>query len=143
MNSKMAMKRIFSGIFITLLAFFIVACGASQKQLLKTEKDYQRAFNDAYFQGRAEMEAPVKYGRVDLVSSDYAIEVDRLENFHEAIGQALHYAKETGKKPAIAFFIIDRQPGDKDKLQYVTRLCRHYKIKVWFINEELEKARRQ
>ncbi len=85
---------------------------------------------------------PVKYGRADLLTSDYAIEVDRLENFHEAIGQALHYAKETGKKPAVAFFIIDPKPGDEAKLKYVTWLCNYYKIKVWFINEELEKAKK-
>lgn len=39
------------------------------------------------------MEVPVRYGRIDLLTSDYAIEVDKLEKFHEAIGQALHYAK--------------------------------------------------
>lgn len=86
------------------------------------------------------MEVPVKYGRIDLLTDEYAIEVDRLEKFHEAIGQALHYAKETGKKPAIAIFIIDHKQGDKEKLKYVMRLCNYYKIKVWFINDELEKA---
>lgn len=140
MNDKTAIKRIFSGICILLLALFIAACGASPKQLLKTEKDYQRAFNDVYFQGRAAMEVSVKYGRADLVSSDYAIEVDRLDNFHEAIGQALHYAKETEKKPAAAFFVPAREAVNREKLQYVTWLCNYYKIKVWFINDELEKA---
>lgn len=89
------------------------------------------------------MEVPVKYGRIDLLSDDYAIEVDRLEKFHEAIGQALHYAKETGKRPAIAIFIIDDKQGDREKLKYVMWLCNYYKIKVWFINEELEKARKK
>ena len=89
------------------------------------------------------MEVPVKYGRIDLLTDDYAIEVDKLEKFHEAIGQALHYAKETGKKPAIAIFIADHKYGDKEKLKYVTRLCDYYKIKVWFINEELEKEKKK
>jgi hypothetical protein len=137
-----ATKRIVRGISVLLLVLFVAACGASQKQVLRTEKDYQRAFNDVYFRGKAQMEVPVKYGRVDLLSSDYAIEVDSPENFHEAIGQALHYAKETGKKPAVAFFIADRKRGDEEKLKYVTWLCNTYKIKVWFINEELEKARK-
>ena len=126
----------------TFLLALLFACAAPQQQTLKTEKDFQKAFNETYFGGKAKMEVPVKYGRVDLVSSDYAIEVERLENFHEAIGQALHYAKETGKKPAIAFFITDRKPGDQEKLKYVTWLCNTYKIKVWFINEELDKARK-
>ncbi len=83
------------------------------------------------------MEVPVKYGRIDLLTGDYAIEVDSPNNFHEAIGKALHYAKETGKKPAVAFFIL-QQPGDREKLKYVTWLCHYYKIKVWFINDELK-----
>ena len=130
------------GIILILLLMILAGCGASQKQILRTEKDYQQAFNDSYFHGRARMEVPLKYGRVDLLSSDYAIEVDRLENYHEAIGQALHYARETGKKPAVAFFIADQKPGDLEKLKYVTWLCNTYKIKVWFINDELEKARK-
>jgi hypothetical protein len=128
-----------------LLAFalicIIAACTGSRQQTLYSEKDYQKAFNETYFKGKARMEVPVKYGRIDLLTDDYAIEVDRLEKFHEAIGQALHYAKETGKKPAIAIFIVDHKQGDQEKLKYVMWLCNYYKIKVWFINEELEKAK--
>jgi hypothetical protein len=126
-----------------LLLILLASCAGPQQQVLRTERDYQRAFNDACFDGKARMEVSVKYGRVDLVTGEYAIEVDRLENFHEAIGQALHYAKETGKKPAVAFFISDPKPGDDEKLKYVTRLCNSHRIKVWFINEELEKAVRR
>lgn len=122
---------------------FVAACAAPRQQALHTERDFQRAFNEAYFSGKAKMEVPVKYGRIDLLSDDYAIEVDRLEKFHEAIGQALHYARETGRKPAIALFITDREPGDMQKLKYVIWLCNYYKIKVWFINEELEKAKKK
>lgn len=133
-----------TGVLATLLLLVILsACAGRQQQILRTERDYQKAFNETYFQGMAKIEVPVKYGRIDLLSDDYAIEVDRLDKFHEAIGQALHYAKETGKKPAIAFYIAERQPGDEDKLKYVTWLCGYYKIKVWFINEELERAERR
>ncbi|MEE9912910.1 MAG: hypothetical protein K4571_14445 [Deltaproteobacteria bacterium] len=86
------------------------------------------------------MEVPVKYGRVDLIAGEYAIEVDSPDHFHEAIGQALHYAKETGKKPAVAFYIADPRSGDREKLKYAKLLCEYYKIKVWFINDELEKG---
>jgi hypothetical protein len=77
------------------------------------------------------------------LTDDYAIEVDSLEKFHEAIGQTLHYAKETGKKPGIAIFIMEPKRSDKEKLKYVIRLCNYYKIKVWFINEELEKEKKK
>jgi hypothetical protein len=125
------------------LIFILAACAGPREQVLYTERDFQIAFNEIYFKGKAKMEVPLRYGRADLVSDGYAIEVDKLDNFHEAIGQTLHYAKETGKKPAIAIFIVDHQPGDKKKLKYVMWLCNYYKIKVWFINEELEKARKK
>ncbi len=137
------MKLFFPTGMLSLLLLLIFACAAPQQQTLRTEKDYQIAFNDAYFHGRAKMEVPVKYGRIDLLTDEYVVEVDRLEKFHEAIGQALHYARETGKKPAIAIFMEEQRDEDKEKLKYVIRLCGYYKIKVWFINEELEKAGRK
>ncbi|MEN6469566.1 MAG: hypothetical protein ABFD45_11525 [Smithella sp.] len=125
------------------LLFLLFACAGPQQHILRTEKDYQHAFNDVYFRGKAQMEVHVKYGRVDLLSDDYAIEVDNPDNFHEAIGQALHYAKETGKKPAVAFYIADQKHGDREKLKYAIWLCDYYKIKTWFINDELKKARKK
>ena len=104
MVNKFSIKRI-TGAFVTLLLLiFIFSCAAPQQQTLRTEKDYQIAFNRVYFRGKAKMEVPVKYGRIDLLTDDYAIEVDSLEKFHEAIGQALHYAKETGKKTRNSYF---------------------------------------
>jgi len=134
-------ERFFCGaVLLAVLLALVFACAAPQQQTLRTEKDFQIAFNNVFFRGKAKMEVPVKYGRIDLLTDDYAIEVDRLEKFHEAIGQALHYAKETGKKPAIALFMEEQRQEDKDKLKYVIRLCDYYKIKVWFINEELERS---
>ena len=40
--------------------------------------------------------------RVDCITADYAIEFDWCHKWAEAIGQALHYSKLTGKPPAIA-----------------------------------------
>jgi len=41
-------------------------------------------------------------GRIDLLTEDFAIEVDFIQKWHEGIGQALHYASATGKRPALA-----------------------------------------
>jgi len=142
MINKFSIKRIIRLVLTLLMLVILFSCAAPQQQVLRTEKDYQIAFNRVYFRGKAKMEVPVKYGRIDLLTDDYAIEVDSLEKFHEAIGQALHYAKETGKKPGIAIFIIEPKQSDKEKLKYLIRLCNYYKIKVWFINEELEKEKR-
>jgi hypothetical protein len=138
--NRISIKRRGCTFTALLLLVLLFACAAPHQQTLRTEKDFQMAFNETYFRGKAKMEVPVKYGQIDLLTDDYAIEVDKLEKFHEAIGQALHYAKETDKKPAIAIFIVDHKPADKEKLKYVIWLCNTYKIKVWFINEELEKA---
>ena len=138
MNKNLPLK-IYIILSIALICI-ITACTGSRQYALYNERDFQEAFNKVYFKGKAKLEVPVKYGRVDLLSDDYAIDVDRLEKFHEAIGQALHYAKETGKKPAIAVFILDHEPGDKEKLKYVKWLCDYYEIKFWYINEELKKA---
>ena len=121
----------------------MAACSAPKQYNLQSEKDFQNAFNRVYFQGRAEMEVPVKYGRIDLLTGDYAIEVDKIDKFHEGIGQALHYARETGKKPGLAIYITDPTEYDLEKLKYVKRLCQTLGIKVWYINEELEKAHKK
>lgn len=39
--------------------------------------------------------------RVDCLTETHAWEVDRGENWAEAVGQALHYGRMTGKHPAI------------------------------------------
>jgi hypothetical protein len=143
MMNNFSIKRITRVVSNVLMLVLLFSCAAPQHQTLRTEKDYQIAFNRVYFRGKAKMEVPVKYGRVDLLTDDYAIEVDSLEKFHEAIGQSLHYAKETGKKPGIAIFIMDPKQSDKAKLKYLIRLCNYYRIKVWFINEELEKEKKK
>lgn len=50
-------------------------------------------------------EVPVANGRVDVLNSFYAIEVDRLDKWHEGIGQAAHYGVETGKFPCVALMV--------------------------------------
>ena len=88
--NKYSIKRTISVLSTLLLLFLIFACAAPQQQTLRTEKDFLIAFNEAYFRGKAKMEVPVRYGRIDLLTDDYVIEVDKLEKFHEAIGQALY-----------------------------------------------------
>lgn len=120
----------------------VISCSSGSKLKLKTERDFQLAFNEVYFDGDGKIEVPVKYGRVDILTGRFAIEVDRLSKFHEGIGQALHYAKETGKKPGLAIFIIDPKRKDLKKLNYVKRLCSRYKIKVWYINKEIKNSKK-
>jgi hypothetical protein len=140
---KTQFKKLYSCLLLILFFALISACAAPKHHILQTEKDYQEAFNRVYFQGHAQMEVPVSYGRIDLLTGDYAIEVERLDKFHEGIGQALHYAKETGRKPGLAVFITDPTEHELEKLKYVRKLCQSLGIKVWYINEELEKAHKK
>ena len=143
MMMKTRLKQLYSYLLIVLFFALISACAAPKHHILETEKDYQEAFNRIYFQRHAQMEVPVNYGRIDLLTGDYAIEVERIDKFHEGIGQALHYAKETGRKPGLAVFITDPTEHDLEKLKYVRKLCQSLGIKIWYINEELEKTRKK
>lgn len=55
--------------------------------------------------------------RIDCLTDEYAIEYDYAKKWAESIGQALYYAKKTGKKPAVA--LILQKPSD---IKYVNRV---------------------
>lgn len=79
-------------------------------------------------------EYPVEGGRVDVSTNRYAIEVDRLEKWHEAIGQAAHYGLKTGKAPVVALMIpTDAWPLNektKSKLALIDETCTKQQIKL-------------
>jgi len=62
-------------------------------------------------------EVAIEGGRIDVLTEHYAIEVDRLEKWHEAIGQSTHYALKTKKIPVAALII----PSDNWPLSSKTR----------------------
>lgn len=93
---------------------------------------WQHAFNELYADGATEV--AVEAGRADIVNGTYAIEVDRIQKWHEAIGQALHYAKETGKQPAIALF-DDGSANSAEAYAEAQKVCASEGIKVWKIND--------
>ena len=71
----------------------------------------------------ADEEVRVERGRVDVLAENYAIEVDRFEKYHEAIGQAIHYRAETGKTGVIAL-MVTRENLDLGKAAYIEEnLC--------------------
>lgn len=75
-------------------------------------------------------EVRVERGRVDVLVEDYAIEVDRFEKYHEAIGQAIHYRAETGRTGVIAL-MITRESLDLSKATYIEEnLCLPNNLKM-------------
>lgn len=80
----------------------------------------------AVISGRTEV--ATDHGRVDVVTERFAIEVDRMANWHEAIGQASHYSKTTQKLPAIALIVL---PADNtSKLELIDETCRTKGIRL-------------
>jgi len=85
-------------------------------------------------------EVPVEGGRVDVLTQHYAIEVDRLEKWHEAIGQAAHYSIKTGKQAVAAIMIAsDLWPlaaTTTSKLLLIDETCTKQGIKLLLLRRE-------
>ncbi|KAB0665625.1 hypothetical protein F6V25_07845 [Oryzomonas japonica] len=69
--------------------------------------------------------------RADCVTDDYAVEIDFAPKWAEALGQALHYADQTGKRPGI-LLIIERE---KDWRYYwrLKRTADKQGVRLWYI----------
>ncbi len=57
--------------------------------------------------------------RVDCLTDTHAIEYDFTRKWHEAIGQALHYALMTGKQAGIVLIGTQDDPGYKRALRII------------------------
>ena len=64
--------------------------------------------------------------RVDCLAKDYAVEFDFAKKWAESIGQALYYAKMTGKKSAVTLILTS--PADYRYVKRVERLNNEIKI---------------
>lgn len=85
---------------------------------------------------QAETEVRLEDGsRVDLLTPTHSIEVDYPKKWAESIGQSLHYAELTGKKPGVILLLSD----PKTEWQFLVRaarLCGKYGITLYI--EEIE-----
>ena len=80
-----------------------------QLNISKSESYYQGMINDV-LQGDMEVRTPAGTF-VDIVTDDFAIEVEFAHKWYEAIGQAVHYGQQLGKKPVI--YLIARKASDE------------------------------
>ena len=96
---------------------------------LRTERDYQLKCNEV-FQGKVEQKLS-DGTRVDILTDDLAIEVDFARKWYEAIGQAAHYARLTGKKPAI--LLIVNKSGEEKYVKAALDACKLTQVNGYYI----------
>lgn len=72
--------------------------------------------------------------RCDILTKDYAIEVDFARKWGEAIGQSLNYGFQFNRKAGI--LLILEKPSDRKHFIRVNSIIEHYNlpIKVWTID---------
>lgn len=96
------------------------------------EKDYQRYWCKKH---NGELEYLLSDGtRVDCLTTEYAVEVEYAKKWAEAVGQALFYAKITGRKPGIVLIMADK--GDERFAKRLREVASEEKIKVWTIRPD-------
>lgn len=117
---------------------FIAACFSLLPIFLSTatpsERQYQKQWCKKH---NGEVEVVLKdKTRCDCITDKYAIEIEYAHKWYEAVGQALHYARQADKKPGIALIIC--QDLDKIKLKRLKNVVEHYSlpIKIWEIYGE-------
>lgn len=126
------MNKIILGIavaLIWLIGFPTVYALHYQSYQIRNEDYYNTIFCKEV---KGQREAVLKDGtRCDCLERNYSFEADFATKFYEAIGQSLHYARITGKKPGI--FLIVKRKTDEDMLQRCIDNCIYYKIELRYI----------
>lgn len=71
--------------------------------------------------------------RVDLLTPDYAIEIDWGHKWAEGVGQSLHYAMQTDRLPGIILLLKDRK-AESEYVQICKAIGTKYGIKIWALD---------
>lgn len=114
---------------VCLAAALVLVATSVQAKYLHKEAEYR----DAWCQGETEVRLP-NGNRADCITDKYAVEIDFAAKYHEAIGQALDYADQTGKRPAI--LLIVEKEKDWRYVNKARTIARKLRIKVWIIRPE-------
>ena len=93
------------------------------------EKYYQNAWCSQW-RGQQEVKL-IDSTRVDCITKNYGIQFYCAPKWAEAVGQSLHYARMTGKKPAI--ILIIEKNDDFKYYHRVKPLCEKHNIALWYM----------
>ncbi len=73
------------------------------------QKNFKEADYTVYIQSLigGELEVSIKSGRIDLLTSTHAFEIERAAKWKQSIGQSIWYALNTNKKAGIILLLED------------------------------------
>ena len=115
---------------ISLAIYILLAFSSSaHAEHIYKEKEYQKYWCDVV-NGISEYVLSDST-KVDCLTDEYAIEFDFAEKWAEAIGQSLHYAEMTNRKPGIV--LILEYPADERFRERVEQIAEKNNIKVWYL----------
>jgi len=102
------------------------------------EKSYQNAWCPEH-NGRMEVIFPDKT-RCDCLTQDNAIEFDFAKKWYEALGQALYYGLQSGKRPGVV--LIMEKPSDRKYWIRLNTTIQYYNLPVdtWMMEGQAIKA---
>ena len=115
---------------LILVVFFCMSSRVAAQSY--SESDWQTAFNSKVACGRMEVQYPT--GRIDILTDEYAIEVDHVRNYLAGIKQALQYAAAAKRNPGLALF-LDGSEDTVQALDAARKLCTESDVRFWLINE--------
>lgn len=119
------MKNILTVLFL----MFFLGLPVMADAHLYNEKYYQNEWCSRWH-GAQEVTLKDKT-RVDCVTKNYAVEFDFAQKWAESIGQAMYYAKMTGKNPAI--ILIIEKPSDFKHYKKAEKITEDLGIKLWYM----------
>ena len=122
-------------ILILVVVAFIILFSMTQRKPIASdwvESDYQSYILEKL---GGESEYHLSDGsRVDILTHQYAIEIDYAYKWAEAIGQSLYYAEMSEREPGIVLILANRD-SYKAYIDRIILMARKYKITVWTVDE--------
>jgi len=110
-------------VWILFALIFIVVVDAKR---IHTEKYYQEQWAE---KNGGRLEVVLESGaRCDILTESNAIEVDFADKWAEGLGQALHYASQTGKRAAVLLIMESRK--DDRYLDRLMSTIEYFKLPV-------------
>lgn len=116
----------------SLLCMALLLASPSQAAHLHKERYYQNIWCSEHH-GQAEVSLPDQT-RADCLTASHAIEFDFAPKWYEAVGQALYYSLQTGKRGGIV--LIMESPGDLNYWLRMNSTIKHFKLPIDTWKEE-------